>query len=219
MASSFLLTLDTTAPQGVTLELDGGAIYTGSQTVSAALSTTDLDTTGYQFKVYGDVVGAPTVGVATWQAYTATTSINLTPGDGLKTVYLVVRDDVGNESLVASDSITLDQTAPVVTISSGPAPTKISKVTGFAESSFTFQTDTDIVEWQVRVVPDAGSPHTAGTLIGTTNGSTNTSGAGLLAATNQPVTIHGADLEAASAGDGDKRVKVFARDETGNWSL
>ena len=30
--------------------------------------------------------------------------------------------------------------------------------------------------------------------------------------------IYGADLEAADAGDGTKIVKVFAKDESGNWS-
>jgi hypothetical protein len=32
-------------------------------------------------------------------------------------------------------------------------------------------------------------------------------------------TINGADLEAASSGDGVKIIKVFVKDDTGNWSI
>jgi hypothetical protein len=68
------------------------------------------------------------------------------------------------------------------------------------------------------VVPSSGSAHTAGTTIPATAGSTNTTGGSLAATTNQSVTIKGTDLETASAGDGDKIVKIFAQDAAGNWS-
>jgi hypothetical protein len=44
-------------------------------------------------------------------------------------------------------------------------------------------------------------------------------GGALAATTNQSVTIKGADLEAASAGDGAKIVKVFGQDAAGLWSV
>jgi hypothetical protein len=58
----------------------------------------------------------------------------------------------------------------------------------------------------------------SGTVIGNTNGSTGVSGGALNAATVQPVVLDARDLQAASAGDGTKVVKVFVRDASGSWS-
>ncbi|MFP3491037.1 hypothetical protein R0K20_25995, partial [Staphylococcus sp. SIMBA_130] len=73
---------------------------------------------------------------------------------------------------------------------------------------------------KVKVVTSQGATHDTGTQIGTANGSTNMSGTGTWA--NGAVvdaTITGADLEAASAGDGSKTIKVFVKDDAGNWSV
>ncbi len=41
---------------------------------------------------------------------------------------------------------------------------------------------------------------------------------GYPASTNRTASVKGADLEAASAGDGNKIIKVFVQESSGNWS-
>lgn len=219
MASYFNLTLDTTAPGGVTLSINDGALYATSTAVTLKIATTDKDTTGYQMKVWG-VDGVASESAASWESYAASKSVNLTSDDGLKTVYVKVRDDVGNESAQVSDTITLNTAVPVVTIT-GPDKAKISKVTGFNTSIINFTADVAFEEYKVCVVPRNNSTQDAGTVIGTTNGSANTSGSagGYEADTNIQVTINGADLESASSGDGVKIVKVFVKNAAGTWSV
>jgi hypothetical protein len=225
MASTFTLTLDTTAPAGAGLLINSDATYTTSRAVSANLATTDPSTVGYQVKLWGDVDPAADGNVQTteaasaWVTYSTSKAVTLATGDGLKTLNARIRDDVGNQTAVLTDAITLDTTVPVVTITAAASPTRISKTTGFDTSTFSFQADTAIVAWKVKAVPSVNSLENAGTTIGTSNGSLNTTGAALAATTNQSVTVKGADLEAASAGDGAKIVKVFAQDAAGNWSV
>lgn len=221
MASYISIILDTTAPAGSAILLNDGAIYTGSRNVTLGVSVTDADTTGYTMKVWG-IDGVATEADATWETFVVSKSITLPSGDGLKTVYVKVRDDVGNEASSVSASITLDMTVPVVTVTSGPDKTKISKVSGYARSVFAFSVNEPFAEYKVCVVNDATALHDAGTVISTTYGSQNTSGVmtddPFPADTAITVTIDGADLEIASAGDGTKIIKVFAKDLTGNWS-
>lgn len=225
MASNFTLTLDTTAPADVALDIDSGAAYATDPVVAAQPFTSDADTTSYQMKIWGDVDPTEnpdiqvTEGASSWIGYSASQAVTLSDGDALKTLNLRIRDDVGNQSASASKSITLDTTVPVATITVAAAPTKISKVAGYDTTTFQFQPDTDAQAWKVKVVPSTGSLESEGTQIPTAAGSTNVTGGALAADTNQPVTIKGADLEAASAGDGAKIVKVFVQDEAGSWSL
>ena len=217
MASYFNLVLDTLAPSSLTLAINDGAQYTTTQAVSLAIGLGDTDVTGYQIKIWG-VDGAETESDASWQTYETSKSVTLTAGDGLKTVYVKVRDDVGNESAAVSDTITLDTAVPAVTVT-GPDKSKISKVEGYNSAALSFVSDVDFVEYAVMVVPAISSLHAAGTQIGVTNGSENTSGTGEFAAnTAINVTIKGADLEAASSGDGTKIVKVFVKNAAGTWS-
>ena len=219
MASFFNLTLDTLAPAGVTLSLNDDARYTTSASIMAKIGTTDEDTTGYQLKVWGGVDGAATEADAAWVNFATEKAINLTTGDGKKTVNLKVRDDVGNESAVVTKEIILDTAVPVVTIT-GPDKSKISKVENFNVAAISFTCDVDFVEYKVKVVPATTSLQDAGVVIGTANGSTNMSGTGEYPdAEAINCTINGADLEAASAGDGEKIVKVFVRNAAGTWSV
>ena len=219
MASFFNLILDTLAPAGLALKLNNGATYATSNTVTASISVSDSATTGYQMKIWG-IKAAAEEADASWETFTASKSLVLTDGDGLKTVYIKVRDDVGNESAAVSASITVNTAVPVVTIT-GPDKSRISKVTGFDTCAFSFTSDVDFEEYTVRVVPSTSSLNTAGTQIPTTGGSTNTSGTagGYKKATAINVTIKGADLEAASSGDGTKVVKVFVKNAAGTWSV
>ena len=218
MANYFNLTLDTTAPSGVTLAINGGAEYTTSTAVTLTIGCGDADTTGYQMKIWG-VDGAAAETDATWETFTETKAVTLVSGDGQKTVSIKVRDDVYNESSAVSDTITLNTTVPAVTIT-GPDVTRISKQTGNNTCTFSFSSDTAFTEYKVKVVPSINSLNDAGTAIGTTNGSTNMSGTGTYAAsTNTTCTINGSDLETASAGDGQKIIKVFVKTAAGLWSV
>lgn len=218
MASFFNLILDTTAPSGLIIKINGGASYTTNSAVTLALGVGDTDTTGYQMKIWG-IDGVASESAASWETYASSKSVTLTSGDGLKTVYFKVRDDVGNESASASAQITLDSTLATVTIT-GPDKSKVSKVSGYNVINFSFTASEAFVEYKVCVVAATGAIHSAGTVIGTTGGSNNTSGTGSFSAdTAINVSIYGSDLEAASSGDGTKIIKVFVKDVAGNWSV
>jgi hypothetical protein len=217
MASYFNLTLDTTAPSLGSISLPARS---SSVNITAALSATDAS----YMKLWGDICAtaggsAISESDASWVAYNASASIILTATEGTKTVYAKFKDDVGNESSAVNASTILDTSVPIVTII-GPDVAKISKVSGYNVSAFSFSADDSFDEWTVRVVPSTDSLHDAGTQIPTTGGSTNMSGNTTTAAsTAVECTIYGADLETASTGDGAKIIKVFVKDLTGNWSV
>jgi len=226
MANNFNLTLDTTGPANPQIILESGAQYATQQLVTAALSCSDADKTGYQIKIWGDVDTSYDTDVqdseanSNWMSWTASKQIKLASGDGSKTVYFKVRDDVWNQSGQASTSIILDTTKPIATIS-GPDVSKISKIAGKNVASFSFSVDTIFDEFKVKVVSSTGASHDTGTLIPTAGGSTNMSGneGNYPAATPINCQITGTDLEAASAGGGQKIIKVFVKDQAGNWSV
>ena len=219
MASYFNLTLDTTAPSGLTLQINDGALYATSTAVKLTIAVEDESTTGYQMKIWG-IDRVADESSASWENFAPSKSVNLTSGDGLKTVYIKVRDDVGNESAQVSDTITLNTAVPVVTIT-GPDKSKISKVSGFNTAIINFTADVEFEEYKVCVVPQSNSTQDAGTLIPTDGGSINTSGSSgeYPASENIQVTITGTDLEAAASGDGVKIVKVFVKTAAGIWSV
>jgi len=225
-ASYVTVTLDTTGPADASVSINGGDVYATDQTVTLTIGTTDSDTTGYQMKVYGDVDEAADANVQTaegdsaWITFATSKSIELASGDGSKTVYVKIRDDVWNVSTEASDSITLDTTQPTVTVQSGPTPDRISKIDTKDETEIVWQSDQQYDEYKVKVVATSGAAHTTGTQIPTTAGSTNVSGstADQPEDTNVTTKVNGADLETASAGDGDKIIKVFVKNDAGTWS-
>lgn len=219
MASFFNLTLDTLAPTGLAVSLNDNAEYTTSATVTLSVEVEDSPTTGYQMKIWG-INSAESEEDASWETYTSSKSIILISGDGQKTVYVKVRDDVGNETSAVTDTIILDTKVPSVTIT-GPDKSKISKVATFNESRFSFSADVAFEEYKVCVVPQNSSTQEAGQVIPTTAGSTNTSGSDgdYEASTPIQVMINGTDLETVSGGDGVKIIKVFVRTAAGTWSV
>ncbi|MBU8908492.1 hypothetical protein [Desertibacillus haloalkaliphilus] len=225
MANFFYLTLDTTAPANPSISIEGGATYSTQALVDCLINTSDSDTTGYQMKIWGDVDTSYDSDVqdsesnSSWITFQELKQVRLDDTeDGSKTLYVRIRDDVHNVSGQASDSIILDKTKPEVTIS-GPDVDKISKVNGKNESNFSFSVDQEFSEYKVKVVSSTGAAHDTGTTIGTSNGSSNMSNTGEFEK-DSPIncTINGTDLENASAGDGEKIIKVFAKDLAGNWS-
>ena len=51
MASYFNLNLDTTAPAGLTLSINDGALYATSTAVTLTIGLSDGETNGYQMKI------------------------------------------------------------------------------------------------------------------------------------------------------------------------
>lgn len=218
MASYFNLTLDTLAPQGLTIKLNNGSQYTTNKTVQLAVNVTDESADGYQMKVWG-IDGIAKESDAVWETLANVKDITLPTGDGLKTVYVKVRDDVCNETAAASATITLDTSVPAVTII-GPDVSKISKTSPKDVATFSFTSDTTFTEYKIKVVPSNSSLHDAGVQIGTANGSTNMSATGTFkASTAISCKVYGKDLEAASSGDGEKIIKVFVKNAHGTWSV
>jgi hypothetical protein len=99
----------------------------------------------------------------------------------------------------------------------------MSKVNGYNTCTFKFSADDAFVEWAVCAfddVSDADNPYDSQKVIPTTGGSINMTGTTTTEANSIiNCTIYGADLEAASSGDGAKLIKVFVKDSNGNWSL
>lgn len=218
MASFFNLTLDTLAPSGLSLLINGGAQYSTTNEVSLSISVNDESKNGYQMKIWG-IKGAETESAATWETYSETKSVELITGDGLKTVYIKVRDDVYNETSAVSASITLNTAVPSITIS-GPDVNRISKVEPKNVAIFSFISDVDFVEFKVKVVPSTVSLQDAGTQIPSENGSINMSGTGTYKSGEAiQCKIYGGDLESASSGDGSKIIKVFVKNAAGTWSV
>jgi hypothetical protein len=225
MANYIYITLDTTAPSNPTVVIDGGAIFSTDMLVDLTISVGDSNTTGYQMKIWGDVDEAYNPNIraleqdSAWTTYSANPQVKLSANDGKKTINVRVRDDVHNASSVAIDDITLDTSIPTVTVTQ-PDVLKISKQEGKDTASFTFQSSEDFVEYKVKLVGNTGATHDTGTSIPTTNGSINTSGTGsFTASTVTTVTIKGRDLELAGATtDGQKTIKVFVKDSSGQWS-
>ena len=115
---------DTTAPSG-SLTINSGASYTNSTTVTVTLSATDsTGVTGYYLS---DSSSTPSASDSGWTSVTSTTSYSgsvsytLSSGEGSKTIYAWYKDAAGIVSSTANATITLDTTAPTVTISS-PLP-------------------------------------------------------------------------------------------------
>lgn len=217
MASFFNLTLDTTAPAGAGVTINGGATATNNPLVDLALTMADSQTSGYQMKIWG-IAAAVAEADAAWETFAEAKQVTLPSGDGVKTVYVKFRDGAWNESAQVSAVITLNTAVPVVTVL-GPDRSKVSKVPGMDTSVFTFTTDAPVAEYKVCAVTSENATHTQGAQIPKEAGRVNMSGGAVAANTEVSCTVKAADLETASAGDGLKIVKVFAKTDAGTWSV
>jgi hypothetical protein len=121
--------LDVDLPTGSVSINEGTS--TNQSTVNLTLNANDLTTPVTLMRIDGDVVGANT---GIWIAYGTTQAVGLnTAGpDGTRMVTVKYRDQAGNESLTASDSIILDRAGPVsptVNINAGAIYTTSANVT------------------------------------------------------------------------------------------
>jgi len=214
MASYFNLTLDTLAPSITLFQINSGASVTTSQNVTLSITCEDAAS----MKIWG-INGVATESAASWETFASTKSVQLTSGDGSKTVYIKVRDSVYNESSASSATITLSTAIPTITIT-GPDVSIISEQSGKDTATFSFSSSMALKAWTVRLVPANNSAHDAGTQIPTTAGSTNMSGTTLAANTSVTCTIKGTDLSSAAGGtDGTYIIKAFGQASANDlWS-
>lgn len=228
MTNSFTLSVDTTPPGSPQMFLNGGALFTASRDATVHLSSSDYlagaaDVTS--MKIWGDVDLSDNPNVqdteitSAWVAFAVDTDIVLTVPIARKRIYARLRDSLGNESPVFGAYIDYDPGFPLVTVIVAPLVTRVSTVTGHDQSVFSWEANVAFVEYQVRVMPSTASPYYGGSVIGSTHGSVNVAGTGTFPAdTPTQTTIVGADLVAASPGDGPKIIKVFVKDASGRWS-
>ena len=122
---SISLDVDLTVPTGSVL-INGGAELTAAKVVSLSLAASDR---------YGVVEmrisETPEFDGADWVPFTTSNAWSVSDGDGLKYVYVTFKDSNGWVSKVMNDSILLDMTAPVgsVSIDDGAAYTSSPNVT------------------------------------------------------------------------------------------
>jgi hypothetical protein len=222
--------LDTTPPSGVAVALDNGASFTSDDLVDVNITfdapTDEANTSLWQMLIWSadidetyDAKVKATEATSGWITYQNPYQVRFAGTDGPKTVSIRLRDEVNNSSGISTATITMDTTKPIVTVTNADVG-RISENEGKNLAHFSFTCDVAFVEYQVRVVGTAGDNHLSGTLIPVTAGSVNTSGTGTFSTATEPipVTIHGTDLRTASTGDGPKIIKVFCRDDAGNWS-
>jgi C1A family cysteine protease len=100
--------LDATAPTG-SVQINNGAVYTNSTTVTLALTSNDALSGVYQVRFSNDGVWD----TESWEIPSPTNNWTLTLGDGEKTVFYQVKDIAGLVS-TCNASIILDATCPVV---------------------------------------------------------------------------------------------------------
>ena len=185
----------------------------------------------------GDVVGA-----GEWMKFSYEKNIVLTGGDGVKSVDVVIRDDLYNEGDPAGDTITLYESVPIVTVT-GPTVSRISDKEGKNVTTFTFTADKAINAFRVVAAENISVLYDDATnrLIPSVNGSRvtvqndsgetvdvyhadglmfNIGGLGKYPAGKEfTVTLYGNDLCEVSPDDGLKLIKVFVKEFDGNWSV
>ena len=170
--------------------------------------------------------------------YMSITNLFCTSGDRIKNIYVVVKDNAGNEMTIKDPkSFYYDTTLPIVNVSDIDY-NRISKVhterrnnSGlivgkFAdETHFTFKPDSVIQAYKVCAYADA-STAAAGSAsdnaIGMAHGSIGMSASGLNSEAAVSAKITGADYEAALGGtghDGAHIVVVYVQDLAGQWSV
>jgi hypothetical protein len=112
---SFTVYIDTTPPAGI-ITINGGATYTNSPSVTLTLSAVDGKGSGVAYMCFSNDGSS----WSSWEPYATSKQWTLTPGDGIKTVYVKFKDYVGLESSPSSDTITLDTTPPSTPTLSSP---------------------------------------------------------------------------------------------------
>mgnify|MGYP001571493430 FL=1 len=188
-------TSDTVEPTG-SISINSNAAYTNSTAVTLSLSASDkAGVTGYYLSTSSST---PSSSASGWNAVSSTTSYSgsvsytLASGDETKTVYVWYKDAAGNVSSTASDSIILDTTAPIATITSptsGDTYTTTSSTISLSGSASDSTSGIKEVTWS----NDKGG---SGNASGTTSWS----------------------ISNVSLSSGDNKITITAKDNAGNTS-
>jgi parallel beta-helix repeat protein len=101
--------LDKTPPTG-SVTINNDAAYTNSTSVTLTLTAFDATSGVCQVRYGNDDVWD----TEQWEDFSTTKTWTLTSGDGTKTVYYQIRDNAELISETYSDTIVLDETAPVI---------------------------------------------------------------------------------------------------------
>lgn len=230
---------DEPAPSIVLYKSDDSAILPARVNVTgfvAHIASTDtVQSEPLTYQLSGDFTDSPLSGTLTYDTgkqYMTIADLDLTSGDGLKTITLTLTDSAGNTNS-ASASVTLDTAAPVVTVANVDYNIVSKEHTARLNSSaevisgayndmmtFTFSADEALIAWKV-CVNEPEQTAAGAEAIGTTHGSQNMSGGAVAANTSVNCTIMGADFaetDKVNDTDGAYEVIVYGQDEAGTWS-
>lgn len=209
---------------------------------------------GVQYKLYGDFgYGSQpdaqiTKEAAEWKEFVKDSGVDYmlidnlycTVGDGTKNIYVVVVDNAGNETTIATPATFVYDTSLPNVVVDGVDYNRISKVHverrnagglivgKYAdETNFEFEPDSVIQAYKVCAYKDASAAAAVENVenevaIGMTNGSIGMSATGLNSNAKVQAKIKGADYEAALGGagnDGAHIVVVYVQDLAGHWSV
>jgi len=118
--------IDTTAPNNISVSINGGAVYANANPVALAISATDNISGVYQMQLSNDGLVYDS-----WELYNTSKIWDLTDplyggnsSDEPKTVYAKFRDVAGNQTAPITATVTLDRVAP--TNPSSPTPAQVS---------------------------------------------------------------------------------------------
>lgn len=203
--------------------------------VAHIASSDEVQSEPVTYQLTGDFATAPLSGTLTYDSgkqYMTIDNLDLTTGDGTKTITLTLTDSAGNTNS-ASASVVLDQTPPVITVDdvdynivSKEHTVRLNSsaeaITGTFNDmmTFTFSSNEELQAFKV-CVNEAGQTAAGAEPIGTEGGSQNMSGGSVDADTDVNCVIMGADFAATDAvddTDGAYEVIVYGQDLAGTWS-
>ena len=152
-SKSLTIKIETTAPTG-SVTINGGAPWTDSLAATLTLSASDAGSGISQMRFSND-----SSSWSAWQDYATSASWALASGaDGTRTVFAQFSDKAGNVTAV-TDTIGLDTTAPVVTIST-PADGSVVTTSTSALSFTSTDAGSGVSAGSATMVLDSGTPVT-----------------------------------------------------------
>ncbi len=136
-------------PPNVNLTINSGARYTNSRNVTLAIEAFENVGVGSMM-----LAGSPELGGSDWLPFDASTAFELPPGDGLKSVYVRLRDNPGNIGDPDGASIILDTTPPVTVLS---LPERLSPNRSLSVSWYAADTTSGVHSYDVEYREGSGT--------------------------------------------------------------
>lgn len=139
---------DYDSPANPSVSINGGADFANSTNVALQIDATDnVGVTGYYVSENPSTPSAGSFSTVnpSETSYSASFPLNLSAGDGVKTVYIWFLDAVENISSRASDTITLDATPPSALASSPPVNATDVAITTAVSVTFSEAMDTSTI--------------------------------------------------------------------------